>query len=457
MESRLNLTDTLSAYIAQDRTGTLPQHIIERAKIHILDTLGAMISGSGLKPGRLITDFVRTQGGAPEATIASTDIRTNAIMAALANGVMAHADETDDTHFSTVTHPGSVVVPASLAVAERGHCSGMELISAVVLGYDVMCRLVKALDRTWMQGRCIHTGSVCANFGATASASRLLRLPISQVRFALAFAGTQASGLTTWRQDLEHIEKALCYSGIPARNGVTAALWAQAQFTATPDVFEGSENFIRAFAEQPKPEELIRDLGSHYEILDAGIKKYPAGQPMQQTLEAYFTLLREHSLRSQDIREIIVRLPDTQALTINDRHMPDVNCQYLLAVAMLDGSVDFKSSHDFNRMQDSDVLELKKRVQIIADPELTSKFPAVRSAIVELIMSDGMHYQVLVDRVPGAPSNPLSEKEVAEKFLSLSNPVLGAERSKAIVTGVGGLEQIPDVAELAAMLVQIHN
>jgi 2-methylcitrate dehydratase PrpD len=291
-EQRLGLTEQLSDYIAGDGAEQIPKSIVERAKIHILDTFGAVISGSLLKPGRLVTEFVRAQGGMPEASIIATDLQTSTLHAALANGVMAHADETDDTHFPTVTHPGSVVIPAALSVAEREHVSGKDFITAVVLGYDVMCRVSKALDRKWMQERCIHAGSICAGFGAAATAARLLRLSAKQVRYALAFAGTQASGLTTWRDDPEHIDKALCHAGIPARNGVSAALWTQAGMTATDDVFEGPENALYAFAEKANPAELIRELGSRYEISDTGIKVYPAGQPMQATLTGFFRLVK---------------------------------------------------------------------------------------------------------------------------------------------------------------------
>ena len=385
MNQRLRLTEELSAYIAGATAEQLPPDIVERAKVHLLDSIGAVVSGSLLKPGRLIIDFVRAQGGMPEASVLATDLKTSTVHAALANGVMAHADETDDTHFPTVTHPGSVVVPAALSIGEKEHVSGKELITAVVLGYDVMCRVSKALDRQWMQERCIHAGSICAGFGTAATGARLLRLPAKQVRYALAFAGTQASGLTTWRDDAEHVDKALCHSGIPARNGVCAALWAQGGMTATEDIFEGPENLVRAFAEKANPAELTRELGSRYEILDTGIKVYPTGQPMQATLTGYFSLVKEHSLEArEDIEKIVVRLPQSQSRTINDRHMPDINCQYLLAVAMLDGKIDFQNSHDFERMHDPQVLELKKRVEIVADPELTKKHPAVRSASVEI-------------------------------------------------------------------------
>jgi 2-methylcitrate dehydratase PrpD len=303
-----------------------------------------------------------------------------------------------------------------------------------------------------MGKRGLHAGSLCAIFGAAAAASRLLGANAAQVRHALALAGSQASGINTWRQDPEHIDKALCFSGAPARNGVSAALMADAGFTGTATVFEGEENFFKAISEESRPEETIKELGSRYELLDTSIKKYPAGQPIQATLEGYFRLVKEHRIDGRQIRKIIVRLPDTQARTINDRHMPDVNCQYMLAVAMLDGKIDFQNSHDFERMHHPQVLEFKKRVEIIADAELTKIFPAVRSAIVEIDSGDGGHFKILLDRMPGAPYNPLSAAEVEEKFLLLSAPVLGEQRATAVIDFVRGLETASDVADLAARL-----
>jgi len=280
----------------------------------------------------------------------------------------------------------------------------------------------------------------------------LLGASAQQVRYALALAGTQASGINTWRQDPEHVDKALWFSGAAARNGVTAALMAEAGFTGTATVFEGEENFFKAFSEESRPEEAIKELGTRYELLDTSIKKYPAGQPMQATLEGYFRLVKEQHIDGRQVTKIVVRLPETQARTINDRHMPDVNCQYMLAVAMLDGKIDFQNSHDFTRMHDPQVLALKQRVEIVVDAELTKVFPAVRSAIVEITTANGAHFKILLDRVPGAPYNPLSAEEVEEKFLLLSVPVLGESRSQSVVDLMGGLESLADVATLAAKL-----
>jgi 2-methylcitrate dehydratase PrpD len=447
-----DLTAIVSRYIAGEAPGLIPPAVTERAKLHILDAFGAIVSGSLLKPGRLIIEFVRSQGGTPEASVLTTTLKTSAVHAALANATLAHADETDDTHFPTQTHPSSVAVPAALAIGERRHSSGRDFIIAVVLGYDILCRVCRVFDRKWMQERCFNPGAICGGFGAAAVASRLLGLSVEQIRCALAFAGSQASGLTTWRQDPEHIDKALCHSGIPARDGVTAALWAQAGMTATPDIFEGHDNFLKPFAERSAVNELIRDLGSRHEILETGIKIYPGGQPMQATLTGYFKLVQENHLVERDIRKITVRLPDSQSRTINDRHMPDINCQYLLAVAMVDGMIDFHSSHDFERMRDPRVLELKNRVEIVSDPELTRKHPAIRSAIVEITTIDGRHLSTLVDRLPGAPYNPLPAAQVEEKFLSLSVPVLGDKKSNAVVESCRTLDTLPDIASLPGLL-----
>lgn len=452
MEDKLDLTGGLSTYIAGAEAEQLPRAVVDKAKIHILDTIGAMLSGSQLKPGRLIVKFVKGQGGPADATVVGSDFRTSVIYAALANGMMAHADETDDAHFSTVSHPGSAVLAAALPIAEREHRSGKELITAVVLGYDVMCRAVRAVDREWMHERGLHTASMCANFGTTAVACKLLGLNPEQIRYALAFAGTQAAGLHTWREEQEHVDKALARAGLPARNGVSAALWAQAGFTATPTIFEGSHNFIQSFSEKAQPDEIIGDLGVRYEILDTSIKIYPAGQPIQATLHGYFTLIREHQLNGRDIREVLVRLPGWQAETVNDRLIPDTNCQHMLALAILDGKIDFQNAHDHQRMHDPALLEIKRCVKLVSDPELTKKLPAVRAAIVELRMSDGRHFQTYVDRLPGAPYNPLTASEAESKFQRLAVPVLGLEKTQNVLDWLRSVERHGDISELCRLV-----
>lgn len=443
----------LSSYVAGAEASRIPESVRERARIHILDTFGAMVSGSQLKPGRLVRSFVETQGGVPESSVV-LGTRTTAILAALANAVMAHADETDDAHFGTVSHPGSVIVPSALAVAERQHRPGAELVEAVVLGYDVMCRMIKALDRAGMSRQGLHAPSMAGGFGAAATCARLLGLDVAQTNTALAFAGTQASGLTTWRQDPEHVDKALCFAGVPARNGVTSALWAHAGLTATATIFTGPDNVFRAFSERWQLEELTAELGERFEVLDTSIKKYPTGQPVQAALEGYFQLLEQHAITGNDVRRVRIALPEIQAHTVNERLMPDVNGQYLLAVALLDGEVSFESAHSFERMHDPRIVAAKQRVEIVGDPELSRVFPASRPARVEIDTLDGRHLVVRVDRVPGAPDRPLTWGEAERKFLSLCEPVLGRATAQEFAERIHNLDTIADAAELGDLVRQ---
>src|SRR5215468_7087741 len=127
-------TRVLSEYIAGAHARALPEAVMEKARHHILDTLAAMVSGAGLKPGRHAIGYVQTQGGAPDASIVGTRLRTTAVNAALANGMLAHADETDDSHAPSRTHPGCAVVPAALAIAELQNASGEQFMRAIALG-----------------------------------------------------------------------------------------------------------------------------------------------------------------------------------------------------------------------------------------------------------------------------------------------------------------------------------
>src|SRR5580700_9155063 len=258
----------LSAYMAQASRLKLPAAVEEKARHHVLDTLAAMVSGSRLAPGRLAIAYVRRLGGMREASIAGSRVLTSCVNAALANGMLAHADETDDSHAASRTHPGCAVVPAALSVGESVRASGEGLLRAVVLGYDVATRVNYALGPDALAEAAISTHSVGGTFGAGAAAGALLGLDDRQVRYLLSFCAQQASGIGCNVRDSEHVEKAFDFGGMPARNGVTAATMVAAQFTGVDDVFSGERNFFEAYAHRPDPGRLSEHLGRHFEIMD---------------------------------------------------------------------------------------------------------------------------------------------------------------------------------------------
>jgi 2-methylcitrate dehydratase PrpD len=445
------VTRALSEYIAAALDRPLPGEVVEKAKHHLLDTFAAMISGSRLPPGRLAIDYARAAGGAEQATVVGSRCVTSAVQAAQANGMSAHADETDDSHAGGRCHPGCAIVPAALAAAELAGRDGPSLLRATALGYDVGVRFVLALGLGETYGRPHSTHSLGGLFGAAAAAGALLGLDARQVRWQLSYTVQQASGLAYWMRDPDHIEKAFDFGGMPARNALTAATMVEAGGTGVEDPLAGPRTFLEAFAEQPRPEELVGGLGSRFEIMAASIKKWPAGMPIQAALDALETLMRTHRIAAPDLAELTVRLPDDRAHLVDDRDMPDVCVQHLLALMLLDGGLGFAAAHDRPRMRDAQVLELRQRIRLVPDPALTQALPP-RQAIVEIRTADGRTLAERTRAVRGTPDSPMARAEVEAKAHDLLTPVLGAERASTLTHRIWQIERMASVLELRPLL-----
>lgn len=445
-------TTALSNYIASATRKVPPRAVIERAKIHLVDTFAAMISGSRLLPGQVATRYVRTLGGKPVAGVIGSRIVTSLANAAMANGTFGHADETDDTHPPSLTHPGTSVVPAALAIGERDRLPGKTVLRAIILGYDICARMLLALRPMPFLRSGHHAGAFGQLFGAAAASAALLKLSPLQVRYMLSYAGEHASGLYTMFRDPEHIEKAYAMGGMPAQHGLEAALMAAHGFTGVEDVFSGERNYFFTFApeEQCDPGELVKGLGSRYEILRGGIKRWPVGGPIQGPLHVLHDLMAAHAFRADDVAEVTARLPDKELEIVNNRDMPDICVQHLLAVMLIDRGVTFKSAHDFKRMKDPRVLALRGRIKAVGDPDLTDAERRWR-CVMEIRLNDGrvLNHQTLAAK--GSYENPLSREEEQEKALDLIVPILGRKRSAALLAALWDFEGLQDVRRLRAL------
>jgi 2-methylcitrate dehydratase PrpD len=446
-----NVTGRLARYMVEAGERQLPPPILRDAKHRILDTIGAMISGAVLRPGVLATQYVRTQGGTAEASVLTTDFRTTAVNAALANGMFAHADETDDFEPVTKAHPGSAVVPAALAMAEREGRSGIEVIRAVVLGYDLCCRFLMTLGPDHVRATHRSAEGTSATFGAVGAAASLARLDEKGMRFALSYAAQQVSGLWSWTRDEDHVEKAFDFAGMGARNGVTAVTMVQSGFTGVPDVLDGEHNMIIALSREGKPEEMVAGLGSRYFVSETAIKVFSVGYPIQAPLDALLTLRRDQGLRPDNVSRIVVRLPEDGARIVDNSAMPDVNCQHLMAVALIDGTVSFEMSHSRERMEDPAVKAVRSRVQLVADKSLMDP-AAPRSGLVEVTLSDGRTVRHFTKHAPGTKENPLDAAALSEKVRDLMAPVLGGRQADVVIERVNALDDVRDVRDLVALM-----
>jgi 2-methylcitrate dehydratase PrpD len=446
-----NITPDLIRYMASAATSPVPPQVLVKAKHHILDTIAAMVSGATIKPGEFALRYIEQLGGKPEAQVVVSGHMTSAMNAAWANGMLAHSDETDDSNGSAGIHPGCAVIPAALAMAERENAGGELFLRAVILGYDIGSRTTKALGRNEMRARNHLPFSIGGTMGATAAVGCIARLSEEQFRHLLSCGAQQASGVMTYARDTEHIEKAFIFGGMPGRNGISAATMVQSGYTGVYDVFDGQGNFLIAYAETPRPQEYIAELGTRFEVMLTNIKKYCVGFPIQSALEGLTALMAEHKLKADDIEAITARLPESGARTVNDRDMPDVNLQYMFAVTLIDGTATFEAAHSFERMKDPAVLALRKKVTLIGDPELTRAHPENQS-IVLVTTRDGRKLERRTTTVRGRADNPLTTAEVEAKAQELMAPVLGEKRTRQLMDAIQNLETLPSMRELRPLL-----
>lgn len=446
------IMEKLSAYMGGAATHALPDAVVEKTKQMILDTLAAMISGAQLPPGAFAIKFARAYGGERVAGVAGSNVVCGPIEAALANGMLAHSDETDDTHPPSQSHPGCSIVPATLAAGEKFGIDGNRMLRAVALGYDVGPRVTATLGKLqYMVATHRSTHAISGTFGSAAAAGCAAGLSAQQMRWLLSYTAQQASGLASWQRDTEHIEKSFDFGGMPARNGVTSALLVYEGGTALDDIFSGADNFLQAFAPLNDPGMLIDKLGERYEITRTNVKKWTVGAPIQAPLDALENLLKRERFEPDQVSKVSVRVATDEATIVNNREIPDISMQHLMAVMLIDKTVSFKSAHDLARMKDPVVLKHRAKVDLVPDEELERLMPK-RVAVVDVTLANGKVVSERVEAVRGTAENPMTRDEIIAKARDLITPVLGAATSQKLIDKVFALDSVKDVRELRPLI-----
>jgi 2-methylcitrate dehydratase PrpD len=440
----------LSAYMSQARSRELPEKVIAEAKHHILDTFAAMISGADLLPGQRAIQFARAYGGEKIATVAASKVLCGPVEAAFANAVLAHSDESDDDYSGGGAHPGCAVVPATLATGEQFQISGTHFLRAITLGYDLAMRSMKTVAGPGSSLKETHI--LIATMGAAAASGCAASLDAQQMRWLLDYAAQQAgAGLGAWRRDTEHTEKAFVFGGLGARSGVSGALLVKAGWTGVNDILSGPGNFVQSYAPKGDPAGLIEKLGERYEVTLTTLKKWTTGGPIQSPLDALENLQKRYPFHADQVKKVVVRAATSAAFTVNNREMPDICLQHMVAVMLLDKTVTFRAAHDVARMKDPPVLRERAKVQLVPDEELEKLIP-VRVAIVEVTLNDGTVLSERVEAVRGTPENPMSRDEVVAKARDLMTPVIGAGNCTKLIERVLEIERLKDVRDLRPLL-----
>ena len=387
----------------------------EAARLLVLDWLGSALAGLGTDTGRIFLEYARQQP-AGRVTLLGLDEGRAVEVAALCNGAVSHIVEMDDVERASVTHPGAVVVPAALAMAERTGASGRDLLCAVVAGYEIMVRVGTALGPEHYYH--FHNTATAGAFGAAAAAGWLLNLDRDRLVWALGNAGTQAAGL--WQFNEEGALTKPLHPGRAAANGVLAATLSRLGLTGARHIMEGERGFFAGLAPRGEPLKVVEHLGEPGESLRVhaiSIKPHASCRHTHAPIDAAIALHAQ--LASVDDIETVSVDTYRAALTLCDKpdphSAPDAkfSLQYCVATALRHGRVEL-------RQADPTVRALLGRVSVTVDPAREAAYPATWSAGVTVRLRDGRTVQATQERPKGDPENPLSATELTDKFRQLA-------------------------------------
>ena len=449
-----SVSRALAERISRFRYRDLPADVVAQAKLYLLDTIGAMLAAAAPRypASRIMMRFVRELGGTRESTLVGQGARASCVDAALANGTLAYYCDIEPLHVGAILHALAVVVPTSLAVAEREESDGRRFLASVVLGVEVATRVSYAFDPVALYDRGFHPSAVAGVFGAAAAAGYLFRLSPERQAVALGLAMQQASGLLAWANDPTEHSRPL-NPGLAARNGTTAACLARLGFGGPPTPFEGKYDAFTAFSGSANPDALADGWGERFHLRDYAYKLYASCAFTHPGLDALLGLARDESLAAAQVERIVLRFPKSGAHMIDDNPLKSHCAQYILPVGLVFGRV-IMDDILFDRTRHPEVARLRRGMTLVHDPELDASYPARYTSIVELYLSDGRTLTRRVEHARGTRENPLTADEVRDKYARLTAPVVPRARSEAIRAAVDGIDRAPALARLTGLLRQ---
>ena len=393
--------------------------------------------------------------------IIGTKERAPYVYSALANGTSSHAIEMDDVNNEASLHPGVVVFPAALATSEMVEATGKKFIEAVVLGYEVMIRLGKALGPENSYKRGFHPTGTCGPFGSSVAASKILGLGEKGLLSALGIAGSQAAG------SMEYLAQGAWtkrfHAGWAAHSGMIAAQLARKGFRGPTSIIEGRDGFLHAYSNGADASKVLEGIGSGFEILRTSVKPHACCRYMQPPIDGVLKIVRENDLQPDQIQRVRLGLlragAPLIAEPIENKYRPQsiVDAQFSMpfgaAVAVLYRKAGLGEFH-LSKINSEEVNRMMRQVECVVDPDLDKTFPKQWCATAEILTKDGKRYFIKIEYPKGDPENPLSWEEMVEKFYSLTGRLMGRERRLKIVDQVRSLETIRDLKKWSPLLLR---
>ena len=446
------LSERLARHYASLRLQQIPEAVVQAAKLHILDTLGCLLAGSRLEPGKRAYDLAAA-GRGNEATLFGSATRASYLDAAQAMAVAVHCGEMDDIHSGAGTCIGAMIVPALLALAQKNGGSGANFLEAVVAGYETTVRVGLAVDAPALFARGWWPSTVCGAFGVGLAAVKFLELAADKAANTLGIASLYSGGMITG--GAEGATARHLIFGHAARNGLLALNAAAAGFTGPRKAFEDPRGFCLTLTASPKWE-YLQKFDSYF-LPEVAFKPYPCARQLHAGVEALLALIRQHSIAPSSIEEITLSLPTANAGMVNRPSPPQNRAaalgsgQYVMAATAVGGKMDLSCFED-TMLGAARVRDLQSRVAVQGESDLDRYFPQSWPGRVRVRQNDGGSYTNEIIVPKGESANPMSEQEIEEKFLSLATPVIGAERARSVVEVVESLDRRESLNDLFSAL-----
>jgi len=436
----------------------IPADAVHEAKRFLIDSMGCALAAVRNEDMQAAHRYIVGLGGTPEATVIGSGHRTNVANAALMNALLVRALDYNDIYWEQDPSHPSDVIPAALAAGEVAHRDGQEVVTAILIAYELEMRWCLAATPGIREVGWHH--ATLTQFVSPFVAARLLDLTEDQTVAAAGISGSShftlggvvAGHLTNMKNTADPMA---------TEAGVRAALLAREGYTGPVEVIEGKEGLYEVLNNvEWSTETLLEGLGEKFLITQCGYKAFPTEALTHQPITAALNICQPHDLTAEDVAEVHVRTTTRGADILSDpskykpttKETADHSLPYCIAAAIADGNV-LPSSFEEEKLRDPRIWELLPKIKVVADPEIDVLFPGVKRAIVRITTTGGESYEEQVDHAKGRPQNPMSDDEIVAKFQANAAAVLTPERQDQVIEATWALEDFADIGEYMQLLI----
>lgn len=436
----MSITEELAKFIIETDFNDLPENVVAEAKRAFLNWTGVAIGACRHPSVDIVLSIAKERGGKEEATVLGRWEKTDILFTSLINGMSSHIFDYDDTHLETVLHPSASVAPVALALGEKLHLSGKTVLTALILGMEVECRIARMVypshyDIGW------HITATVGNLGAAAIAGKLLGLDTSKMRQALSLAATQASG---FREMFGSMTKPF-HPGKAAMNGLLAALLVEKGFTSSSCGIEATRGFIAVTSSEKDWELALEGLGKDYEMLKNSYKPYACGVVSHPIIDAGIRLKNEYKIVPEQIRELCFTV-NPLVLELTGKTEPQTGLEgkfssyHSAAVAFVDGEAGV-GQYTGEKVKSPEVIAARQKIKFLPQPQIRKE-----ECILTAILGDGKKIKLHVEYAKGSIRNPMTDSDLRDKFCSLTKNILDKNQINQLNEMIFKMDRLKDIS-----------